>query len=55
MQDKDGWDRQTRKKPAVPCPSLKLLAWKCGFADRLERPDDPSAAGQTSNKIPVLT
>jgi len=27
-----GWDRQTRKKPAVPCRLIEIAGRKCGFA-----------------------
>jgi hypothetical protein len=26
------WDRQTRKKPAVPCRLIEIAGRKCGFA-----------------------
>jgi hypothetical protein len=51
----EGWDRQTRKKPAVPCRVIEIMAGKCGFAGQLERQKDRSDPLVRGNAIPVLT
>lgn len=51
----EGWDRQTRKKPAVPCRVIEMVARKCGFAGQPERRLDRSDPGARGNAISVLT
>jgi hypothetical protein len=50
-----GWDRQTRKKPAVPCRVIEIAAGKCGFAGQPERQQDGSDPTTHGNAISVLT
>jgi hypothetical protein len=49
------WDRQTRKKPAVPCRVIEIVAGKCGFAGQPERRFDGSDPLAIGNAICVLT
>src|SRR5579863_7300207 len=50
-----GWDRQTRKKPAVPCRLIEIADRKCGFAGLPERRLDGSPLLARGNAIFVLT
>jgi hypothetical protein len=49
------WDRQTRKKPAVPCRCIEIAGRKCGFAGQPERQGDPSDPPRHGNAISALT
>ena len=49
------WDRQTRKKPAVPCRFIEIAGRKCGFAGQPERRFDGSDPFAAGNANPVLT
>ena len=50
-----GWDRQTRKKPAVPCRSLKLLAGSAASLVSLSDAGERSGPRMCGNAIPALT
>jgi hypothetical protein len=52
---RQGWDRQTLKKPAVPCRVIEIVTGKCGFAGQLERRVDGSDPFGIGNAISVLT
>src|SRR5258708_2110550 len=49
------WDRQTRKKPAVPCRVIEIAAGKRGFSGQPERRNDGSDRLGIGNAICVLT
>src|SRR5882724_4753437 len=45
------WDRQTRKKPAVPCHVTEIAGRKCGFAGQPERQGHGSAPHRRGDAI----